>query len=93
MHLHHLRFLPLNLRATLPPPSSPHQVYACITLLGPARLAPGLSPGDAASLRGVEVHLQLVQGAVWADMTRQLEEEGLEPTQEDRCVWRGGGGL
>lgn len=37
------------------------------------------------------MHLQLVQGAVWADMTRQLEEEGLEPTQEDRCVCVGVG--
>ncbi len=65
-------------------PATAHaQVYACVAALGcdPA-LCP---PQQRLGLLAVCAHAARRQGEVWGEVASQLAEEGVEPTEEDRC--------
>lgn len=83
------------------------QVYACFAALGVAgtkdsssvqapegiRALQALPLEDAAVLAVIQQYVCFRQGEVWRDISSQLEEEGVQPTQEDRwvcepvCIW------
>jgi len=63
------------------------QVYCCLQVLGFESLG-YLSPEDQALLVAVRRYRQFRQGEVWQNIAVAFEEQGLAPTEEDRCpVW------
>jgi len=62
------------------------KIYTCLSSVGFESVAALLAPRQLAHLAVVREYVRFRQGEVWQDIRATFEAEGLQPSEEDRCV-------